>query len=122
MAKSWAETDMNGINIDALSEDELVELNHKIVARLRFLSQMRSHSEMLDFRIGEKVRFHPSGHPELTGTLTRYNKKSVTVVTEGGQHWNVAPGLLTKLDSQAGGSGATASATVVPFSSRERKK
>src|SRR6266852_2300230 len=59
VAKSWAETDMNGINIDALSEDELVELNHKIVARLRFLSQMRSHSEMLDFRIGEKVTFHP---------------------------------------------------------------
>jgi len=65
VAKSWAETDMNGINIDALSEDELVELNHKIVARLRFLSQMRSHSEMLDFRIGEKVRFHPSGHRSL---------------------------------------------------------
>ena len=29
---------MNSINIDALSEEELVELNHKIVARLRFLS------------------------------------------------------------------------------------
>jgi hypothetical protein len=113
---------MSSINIDALSEDELVELNHKIVARLRFLSQMRSHSEMLDFRIGEKVKFHPPGQPELTGTLTRYNKKSATVITEGGQHWNVAPGLLTKLDSQAGGSGATANTTVVFFSSRERKK
>ena len=60
---------MKSVNIDALSEEELVELNHKIVARLRFLSQMRSHSEMLDFRIGEKVKFHPSGHPELIGTL-----------------------------------------------------
>jgi hypothetical protein len=113
---------MNRINIDALSEEELVELNHKIVARLRFLSQMRSHSEMLDFRIGEKVKFHPSGHPELTGTITRYNKKTVTVITEGGQHWNVAPGLLSKLDSHLAGDAAIPSATVVEFSGREHKK
>src|SRR3977135_666375 len=33
---------MRPIDIDSLSEDELIELNHKVVARLRFLSQMRS--------------------------------------------------------------------------------
>jgi hypothetical protein len=113
---------MNRISLDALSEEELVELNHKIVARLRFLSQTRSHSEMLDFRIGEKVKFHPSGHPELIGTLTRYNKKTVTVITEAGQHWNVAPGLLSKLDSHLDGNAAVPLTTVVQFSGRERKK
>ena len=113
---------MSRINIDALSEEELVDLNHKIVARPRFLSQMRPHSEMLDFRIGEKVKFHPSGHPELTGTLTCYNKKTVTVITEGGQHWNVAPGLLSKLDSHPGGNVANPNATVVQFSGREHKR
>jgi hypothetical protein len=87
---------MRHIDIDALSEDELIELNHKVVARLRFLSQMRSHSAMLDFRVGERVKFHPDGGPELLGTLTRYNKKTVTVVTDAGQHWNVSPGLLTR--------------------------
>jgi hypothetical protein len=56
---------MRPIDIDALSEDELIELNHKVVARLRFLSQMRSHSAMLDFRVGERVKFHPDGGPEL---------------------------------------------------------
>ncbi len=113
---------MNRINIDALSEEELVELNHKIVARLRFLHEMRSHSEMLDFRIGEKVRFHPPGHPELIGVLTRYNKKTVTVITESGQHWNVAPGLLSKLDSHIDGNAAVPNTTVVSFSGREHKK
>jgi hypothetical protein len=44
------------IDIDGLSEDELTELNHKVVARLRFLREMRSHAAMLDFRLGEKVR------------------------------------------------------------------
>ena len=73
---------MTKVNIDQLSEEELVELNHKIVARLRFLRQMQSHTQMLDYRIGERVRFYPAGQPEVIGTLTRYNKKSVTVITE----------------------------------------
>jgi len=95
------------IDIDGLSEDELIELNHKVVARMRFLREMRSHAVMLDFRIGERVRFHPDGHPELTGTITKYNKRTVTVITEGGQHWNVSPGFLKKgAAAQQGTSGS----------------
>jgi hypothetical protein len=90
---------MTKVNIDQLSEEELIELNHKIVARLRFLRQVQSHAQMLDYRIGERVRFYPAGQPEVTGTLTRYNKKSVTVITDSGQHWNVHPGLLHKMQS-----------------------
>jgi hypothetical protein len=60
---------------------------------------MRSHSAMLDFRIGERVKFHPSGGAAVFGILTRYNKKTVTVVTDSGENWNVAPGLLSKVDS-----------------------
>jgi hypothetical protein len=70
------------------------------VERLRFLSQMRAHSQMLDFKIGERVTFHPDGHPALFGIVTRYNRKTVTVITDTGQHWNVAPGLLRKAGSR----------------------
>jgi hypothetical protein len=87
------------IDIDSLSEEELIALNHKVVARLRFLHQMRTHSAMLGFRIGERVSFHPDGGVVVFGILTRYNKKTVTVVTDSGEHWNVAPGLLSKVDS-----------------------
>lgn len=97
---------MTKIDIDSLSEPELVELNHKIVARLRFLREMRSHAEMMHFRIGEKVRFRPSGHPEITGIITRYNKKSVTVIAEDGARWNVHPSFLSKVAPQAASSGA----------------
>lgn len=90
---------MRHLDIDSLSEEELIELNHKVVARLRFLHQMRSHSAMLDFRIGERVKFHPDGRGVMFGTLTRYNKKTVTVVTDAGENWNVAPGLLSRVDS-----------------------
>jgi hypothetical protein len=84
------------IDIDKLSEEELIDLNNRIVARLRFLNQMRAHSQMLDFRIGDRVTFQPEGRPALFGIITRYNKKTVTVITDSGQHWNVAPGLLRK--------------------------
>jgi len=91
---------MMKIDIDKLTEAELVDLNNRIVARLRFLSQMRSHSQMLDFTIGERVTFHPDGHPPLVGIVTRYNRKTVTIITDGGQHWNVAPTLLRKAESR----------------------
>jgi hypothetical protein len=88
------------IDIDKLSEKELIDLNHRIVERLRFLSQMRAHSQMLDFKIGDRVTFQPEGRPAVVGMLTRYNKKTVTVITDSGQHWNVAPGLLRKATSR----------------------
>jgi hypothetical protein len=91
---------MTKIDIDKLSESDLIDLNHRIVERLRFLNQMRRHSQMLDFAIGQRVAFHPEGHPQLFGIITRYNKKTVTVITDTGQHWNVAPGFLRKAEGR----------------------
>lgn len=86
------------IDITQLSEQELVALNRQVVERLRFLQQMRVHARMLDFNVGDRVSFSPDGRPTLFGVLVRYNKKTVTVITEGGEHWNVAPGLLRKVE------------------------
>jgi hypothetical protein len=86
------------IDIDELTEEELIDLNNRIVARLRFLNQVRAHTQMLEFRIGDRVAFQPEGRPPIVGMLTRYNKKSVTVVTDSGEHWNVSPGLLRKAE------------------------
>ena len=87
------------IDIDKLTEEELIDLNHRIVERLRFLNQMRAHSQMLDFKIGDRVTFQPQGRPAVVGMLTRYNKKTVTVITDSGQHWNVTPEFLRKAGS-----------------------
>jgi hypothetical protein len=85
------------INIDQLTESELIDLNHRIVARLRFLQQMRAHASMLEFSLGERVSFQPEGRSVLFGVITKYNRKSVTVITEHGEHWTVAPTFLRKL-------------------------
>ena len=84
------------IDIDRLTEPELVDLNNRVVERLRFLYQMRSHAEMLEFRIGDRVEFQPEGRPLVVGMLTRYNKKTVTVISDTGQRWNVAPRFLRR--------------------------
>ena len=86
------------IDIDKLTEAELIDLNHRIVERLRFLNQMRAHARMLEFKIGDRVSFHPEGHPIVVGMLTRYNKKTVTVITDSGQRWDVAPALPWRPD------------------------
>lgn len=82
-------------DIDRLTEAELIDLNHRIVERLRFLQQMRAHKQMLEFRIGDRVAFQADGRGTVEGMLTRYNRKSVTVITDDGHHWNVAPGFIT---------------------------
>jgi hypothetical protein len=84
------------IDIDQLTEAELIDLNHRIVARLRFLRELQAHASMLEFRIGERVRFHPEGQAAVTGVITRYNKKSVSVLTDDGQRWTVAPQFLER--------------------------
>jgi len=82
------------IDIDKMTEQELIDLNHRVVERLRFLAQMRAHGAMLRFGIGQRVCFDPGDRPPVIGTLTKYNKKTVTVITDDGHRWNVAPGYL----------------------------
>jgi len=85
------------IDIDKMTEAELVELNHRIVQRLKFLESMHHHNEMLKFNVGDKVSFEPPGRGRLTGTLVKYNQRTVTIITDAGQRWNVAPSLLSKI-------------------------
>ena len=84
------------INIDTLTEDELVDLNRRIVERLRFLQHMRAHKQMLEFRVGDRVTFQGDGRGWVEGMLTRYNRKTVTVIADDGHQWNVSPSLVSR--------------------------
>ena len=89
---------MNPIDIGRLSEAELIDLNRRIVERLRMVQTLRSHQQMMKFSVGQRVRFEPPGHGVLAGMITRYNRKTVTVITDDGGQWNVAPTLLRTAD------------------------
>ena len=85
------------IDIDKLDEAELVELNRRIVARLKYLQEARTHHQMLSFNVGDRVRFHPPGHDPKTGIIVKYNRKTVTVLTDDQHQWNVAPVFLSRV-------------------------
>ena len=82
------------IDIDNLTEQELRDLNHRIVERLKFLRDMKAHQSMMRFNIGSKVSFE-TGEGRVFGTLFKFNKKTVSILTEDNVQWNVAPQLLS---------------------------
>jgi hypothetical protein len=90
------------IDIDGLTEAELVDLNYRICARIRLLREVRAHEQMLAFRVGDRVSFEGNRGERVTGVVTRYNRKTVTVITDAGRQWNVAPSLLAKAGPPGG--------------------
>jgi hypothetical protein len=81
------------INIDNLTQDELLALNQRVLARLRLLEQHDILNSMVKFEVGQRVSFNPDGRIR-TGTLIKFNPKTVVVLTEEGQRWKVSPQLL----------------------------
>lgn len=100
------------IDITKLDEAQLVELNRQIVARLNYLQEARTHRQMLSFNVGERVRFQPPGHEPKTGVIIKYNRKTVTVLTDDHHQWNVAPVFLGR-PLQADSGNATSTAKVI---------
>ena len=82
-------------DIDTMTVEELVALNHRIVERLKFLESLQTHKDMMAFNIGARVSFESSRGGRQLGTLVKFNRKTVTVMTDNGQRWNISPHLLS---------------------------
>lgn len=82
------------IDIDGLSIDELMQLNHRVVERIKMLQAMQAHVDMMAFNLGSKVSFQ-TDTGRVIGTLVKYNRKTVNVVGDNGRHYRVTPGLLS---------------------------
>lgn len=89
------------IDIGGLSEDQLIELNHRIVERLKLLSRTRSVRQMDRFNIGDRVWFEGREGEKIPGIITRLNIKTATVMTET-HRWNIHPRFLHKIDESGG--------------------
>ena len=89
------------IDIDALTVEELERLNHQIVERLKFLDTVNAHESMMRFNPGSRVCFESSKYGYQTGTLVKFNQKTVTVLTDKGRRWNVPPQMLSPIQKEA---------------------
>jgi len=54
---------------------------------------------MMRFSPGEPICFQPPGREKEFGTWVKYNKKTVTVITELRKRRNVSPHLLSKSEN-----------------------
>lgn len=103
---------MHGINLDGLSEADLIELHDKIVDRLQFLHQQKTTHALLELAIGERVMFEDNNGQTQAGIVIRRNRKTVTVHGDNARQWNVSPQLLRK-EKRAG---ELQGGKLVPFS------
>jgi hypothetical protein len=85
--------------IKRLGEDDLLFLNRLIIERLKLISQARSTTLMASFTVGDRVGFQAPDGRAIEGIVQRLNKKTVSVATDDGHQWNVAPGLLRLVKS-----------------------
>jgi hypothetical protein len=84
------------VDIDQLTIDELVALNHRIVERIKFLEHAQAHLDMMAFNLGARVSFD-SQYGRQLGTLVKFNRKTVTVLGDDGRQWRISPQLLSKV-------------------------
>ena len=86
------------MDISNLSEKELRDLNHQVVLRLKFLQDAHANKAMMDFSYGEFVCFDYNDC-QIVGHIEKFNKKTVTVIEQGGKRWNIPPQLLKSVKS-----------------------
>jgi hypothetical protein len=50
----------------------------------------------------------------VVGMLTRYNRRTVTIITDSGERWNVAPRLLRRAPDSRDATGRTPTVIALP--------
>lgn len=91
------------IELDDLSYNELLDLNGRIIARLKHLEAADVLNAMMKFNLGTKVCFDSSRHGMQTGTIIKFNPKTVVVLTDEGHRWKISPQMLSPLIKEAAG-------------------
>ena len=79
-----------------LNEEQLRELNHKVVERLKLIRRGKSAMSMAKFNLLDKAYFIHNGEKKI-GTVIRLNPRSVTITLADGHEWRITPEFLTKI-------------------------
>ena len=92
---------MHDIDLTDLSEEQLLDLNRRIVERLRLIRSARQLTQLAQFSVGMQVEFDTDDGRTIRGTVARVNRQTATVVGPAGQ-WRVSPSLLRVAQNQTG--------------------
>lgn len=79
-----------------LGEEQLRLLNGLVVERLKLLHKARDLCSLAQFQPMDRAFFLHDGR-RIVGTITRLNRRTVSLVADDGRHWKVSPDFLTKI-------------------------
>lgn len=81
-----------------LSEQELRELNHAVVARLRAATNTRCAEAMESLTIGDAVEFDANRRGMVRGIVQGLNTKTIAVLDTRGRKWKVTASLVRRVE------------------------
>lgn len=84
---------LDQINLKELSNEELRELNSRILQEFK----RKQNIIAMSFRPGQKVEWIGKSKGYHTGTITKVNTKTIKVITDNGENWSVSPSLLKSI-------------------------
>jgi len=87
------------MNLDDLTYEQLLALNREVVTRIKHMRALKSLHAMAKMNLGQRVCFDAHG-TMMTGTVVKFNQKTVVVHTDDHLSWKVAPSLLRPLLDQ----------------------
>lgn len=99
------------IDLSRLTEDELIDLNRRVVERLQLIRSAKQLTALARFSVGMTVEFETDDGRIIRGSIARLNRQTATVVGPSGR-WRVSPSLLRIVD--AGASSPTARVVPMP--------
>ncbi len=85
------------IDLDNLTQEELEELNHRVVERLKYMDTVMAQQAMMTLNLGTQVSFESRQRGRMFGTVIKFNRKTVVVLTEDRHQWRVPPDILTPI-------------------------
>jgi hypothetical protein len=106
------------IDLTKLSEDELIELNRRIVERLQLIRSAKNLTQLARFSVGIVVEFETDDGRTVTGTVARLNQRTATIVTASGR-WRVSPSLLRVAGAQQAPTASGSRVVTMPARARD---
>lgn len=82
------------MNIDDMSIDQLLELNHIICERIDYLRAKQDYEILRNVHVGNQVHFKTSDGTKF-GLVIKVNRKTVVVLTEDKRQWKIPASMLT---------------------------
>jgi len=83
------------VNIETLIVEEFIELDGKIVSRIKELRAQGQVKAASQFRIGDVVSFTNKDKLKIIGFIVSTRGIKINIMTEDNEHWTVPASVLT---------------------------